>query len=78
MSKTIAIRWSDEEREPVAVPEVDESSANCARSRDGEHEGYWINRKAGTFRCFHCGYQFQREAMTRPTPLDRIEFWNAS
>ncbi len=54
---------------------VDVKPRNCDRSTDGEHKGYWINKGAGNFRCYHCGIQFWLREMKRPTPHSRIEVW---
>lgn len=61
---------------PQALPAGSEiSDPNCRQSDDGEHEGYWINKAAGNFRCYHCGFQFFLREMIQPTPEDRIEVW---
>ncbi len=39
--------------------------------------GYWINRKAGTFRCYGCQCQFT-ESHLAPRRNRRIERWKES
>ena len=38
--------------------------------------GYWIDRKAGRFRCYTCGCQFT-ESYLSPRRNRRIEKWKA-
>lgn len=46
------------------------------QSPDGHHWGYWIQRPTqdhgGSFRCLHCGHQYQLRDLQNPPPLDHI------
>lgn len=54
-----------------------EADLNCRGTPEGEHQGYWIQHPH-TFRCYHCGHQYDRRTMSFPTPVKRIERWNGS
>ncbi len=51
--------------------------ARLHESKSCEHlSGYWINKEAGNFRCYRCGFQFFTREV-EPNKKRKIERWAA-
>lgn len=56
-----------------------QAEPDCRTSPTGNHEGYWINKQRGNFRCYHCGTQYHlRDLPEGVAKRCDIEVWRGS